>query len=148
MTPPRSTYICPLSSGANIGVPFMQVLSILLDSYVLVRTSDVASSAKMDAHSKSDNASAVVGCIFLVNRSHFYTICKALNAKTVQLSSVLLFISGSIALVINRVYWVELFGVDWSFTGSLAWQAVLATLTVVAALHVVCEMPWRTEELY
>lgn len=49
-------------------------------------------------------------------------------------------LGGTIALVINRVYLVELFGVDWSYTGSLAWQAILVTLTVVAALHVVCEI--------
>ena len=50
-----------------------------------------------------------------------------------------MFIGGIIALGINKVYWVELFGVDWSYTGSLAWQAVLFTLTVIAALHIVCE---------
>lgn len=49
-------------------------------------------------------------------------------------------------LGINTVYWVELFGVDWSYTGSLAWQAFLSTLTVVAALHIVCQSPWWNEE--
>lgn len=47
--------------------------------------------------------------------------------------------SGIIALGTNSVYWVELFGVDWSYASSLAWQAVLSTLTVVAALHIVFE---------
>lgn len=59
----------------------------------------------------------------------------------------LLFIGGIIALGTNRVYWVELFGVDWSYTGSLAWQTALTTLTVVAALHVVCKVPWRNEKV-
>ncbi|CAF9913461.1 MAG: hypothetical protein ALECFALPRED_008825 [Alectoria fallacina] len=54
-----------------------------------------------------------------------------------MLSSVALFISGVIALAINKVYWVELFGVDWSYTGSLAWQAILFTVTIIAALHIV-----------
>ena len=45
-----------------------------------------------------------------------------------------------IALGMNSVYWVEVFGVDWSYTGSLTWQAILLTLTVIAALHVVCEI--------
>ena len=49
-----------------------------------------------------------------------------------------LFIVGIIALGVNKVNWLELFGVDWSYTGSLAWQAVLTMLTVVAALHIVC----------
>lgn len=53
-----------------------------------------------------------------------------------------MFIGGIIAVGINSVYWVELFGVDWSYTGNLAWQAVLLTLTVVAALHIVCAIPW------
>lgn len=52
-----------------------------------------------------------------------------------------MFIGGIIALGINQVYWVELFGVDWSYSRSLAWQAVLLALTVVAALHIVCEIP-------
>ncbi len=52
----------------------------------------------------------------------------------------ILFIGGVIALGVNKVYWVELFGVDWSYTGSLAWQAVLTTLTVVAALHIVGDL--------
>ena len=50
----------------------------------------------------------------------------------------LLFIGGMIALGTHSVYWVELFGVDWSYTGSLAWQAVLTASTIVAALHIVC----------
>ena len=50
----------------------------------------------------------------------------------------ILFIGGVIALGINSIYWVELSGVDWSYTSSLASQAVFSTLTVVAALHIVC----------
>ncbi len=42
---------------------------------------------------------------------------------------------------------MELFGVDWSYTGSLAWQAVLSTLIIVAALHIVCEIPRGNEEV-
>ena len=42
---------------------------------------------------------------------------------------------------------MELFGVDWSYTGSLAWQAVLFTLTIVAALHIVCEIPRGNDEV-
>ena len=43
-----------------------------------------------------------------------------------------------IALGTHSVYWIEVFGVDWSYTGTLAWQAVLTASTVVAALHIVC----------
>ena len=68
MGAPRSTYICPLSSSANSGVPFMQILSILLDCYILLSISGVASTPKEDASPKSDDSSAVVGCIFLVIR--------------------------------------------------------------------------------
>lgn len=82
MNPPRSTYICPISSSAKIGIPCMQIASILLDCYVLVTISDIASTAKPDAYSKSDNASRVVGWIFLVNLSHCCTIRVALNAKS------------------------------------------------------------------
>lgn len=81
MHPPRSTYICPLSSSANVGVPFMQIASILLDFYVLVTISDIASTAKTDVGSKNDSASVVVGCIFLVNPSYCCTIRTALNAE-------------------------------------------------------------------
>ena len=49
-----------------------------------------------------------------------------------------LLVGGVIALGTNSIYWVELSGVDWSYTRSLASQAVLSTLTSVAALHIVC----------
>lgn len=68
MDAPRSTYICPLSSTAKSGVPLMQTLSVLLDCYVLVSISDIAGTAKAEAYPKSENASVVVGCIFLVNQ--------------------------------------------------------------------------------
>lgn len=67
MGAPRSTYICPLSSSANTGVPFIQILSMLLDYYVLVGISGIAGTAKMDVFPESDNPSVIVGCIFLVN---------------------------------------------------------------------------------
>ena len=67
MGAPRSTYICPRSLSANTGVPVMQILSTLLDCYVLVNISEVASAAKVEAFPKSDYPSVVVGCIFLVN---------------------------------------------------------------------------------
>ena len=59
----------------------------------------------------------------------------------------LLFVGGTIALGTHSVYWVELFDVDWSYTGSLAWQAVLTIIAVIAALHIVCPIPWRNEEI-
>ena len=68
MGPPRSTYICPLSSSANVGVPIMQVLSVLLDCYVLIRISGIAGSAKVEASTKSDNPSVIIGSSFLVIR--------------------------------------------------------------------------------
>ena len=67
MGAPRSTYICPLSSKANTAVPFMQVLIVLLDCYVLVRISAVASAANLDVSSKINNPSVVLARIFLVN---------------------------------------------------------------------------------
>ena len=67
MDAPRSTYICPLSSVANTGVPVMQISSLLLDCYVLLKISEVASTKKMDVFNESNNASVAVGCIFLVN---------------------------------------------------------------------------------
>ena len=48
----------------------MQTLSVLLDCYVLVSISEVAATAKAEAYPKSENASVVVGCIFLVNPCH------------------------------------------------------------------------------
>ena len=68
MDAPRSSYICPLSSSANTGVPSMQILSVLLDCYVLVSISEIAATSKAEAYPKSENASVVVSCIFLVNR--------------------------------------------------------------------------------
>ena len=50
----------------------------------------------------------------------------------------ILFVGGVIALGTNSIYWVELSGVDWSYTRSLASHAVLSTPTVLAALHIVC----------
>ena len=67
MACPRSTYICPLSSIANIGVPFMQILSTLLDCYIIVSVSSIASEAKWDASPKSDNPSVLLGHILLVS---------------------------------------------------------------------------------
>ena len=64
MSATRSTYICPLSSSTS--VPIMQIISILLDCYVLVSISGFASTAKVDASPKSDNLAVVIGCIFLV----------------------------------------------------------------------------------
>ena len=69
------------------------------------------------------------------------------SAKLSQFSFVVLFVAGIIALSTNMVYWVELSGVDWSYTSSLAWQAVLSTLLVVAALHIVRKFPWWIEEV-
>ena len=66
MDAPRSTYICPLSSPANAGVPLMQISSLLLDCYVLLKISAVASTEDLDVFKKSNNASVAVGCIFLV----------------------------------------------------------------------------------
>ena len=67
MDAPRSTYICPLSSAAKTGVPIMRISSLLLDCYVLLQMSEVASTANLDVFKESNNASVVVGCIFLVN---------------------------------------------------------------------------------
>lgn len=46
----------------------MQILSILLDCYILVSISGFASTPKEDVSPKNDDSSAVVGCIFLVIR--------------------------------------------------------------------------------
>ena len=51
-----------------------------------------------------------------------------------------------IALGSHNVYWVEIFGVDWSYTGNLAWQALLTASSVVAAVHIVCPRTWHNEE--
>ena len=67
MGSPRSTYICPLSSSANVGVPIMQILSVLLDCYVLIRLSWITGSAKVET-STSDNPSVTMGSSFLVIR--------------------------------------------------------------------------------
>ena len=67
MGTPRSTYICPLSSSANSGVPSMQILSILLECYILTTISGAASTAQVDATRHSENPSVAVGCIFTVN---------------------------------------------------------------------------------
>ena len=67
MGAPRSTYICPLSSSANIGVPSMQILSVCLDCYVIISLSRIASAAKLDTSPKSDDPLVVMGCILLVN---------------------------------------------------------------------------------
>ena len=62
---PRSTYICPLSSSANVGVPIMQILSVLLDCYILIRLSWITGSAKVET-STSDSPSVIMGSSFLV----------------------------------------------------------------------------------
>lgn len=67
MGAPRSTYICPLSSSANIGVPFMQIISVCLDCYVITSLSWIASAAKLDKSLKSDNPAVIMAWIFLVN---------------------------------------------------------------------------------
>ena len=61
MGAPRSTYICPLSSIANMGIPFMQIVSVLLDCYILVSISEITNAAKRG------NPTVAMGCIFLVN---------------------------------------------------------------------------------
>lgn len=71
MGTPRSTYICPLSSSANISVPFMQILVTLLDCYFLVSVSGITSIVKVDASPRSKDPSVTVGCIFLVSSSQF-----------------------------------------------------------------------------
>ena len=67
MDTPRSTYICPLSSAANAGVPIMQISSLLLDCYVLLKISEIVSTEKLDVFKESNNVSVAVGFIFLVN---------------------------------------------------------------------------------
>ena len=67
MDAPRSTYICPLSSAANTGVPIMQISSLLLDCYVLLKISEVASTENLGVLKESNSASVALGCIFLVN---------------------------------------------------------------------------------
>ena len=81
MSAPRSTYICPLSSSANFGVPLMQVASILVDCFYLVSISKVANTQKTSTYSKSDTPLAVVGSIFLVNSWYCCTIRRMLDAK-------------------------------------------------------------------
>ncbi len=66
MGAPRSTYICPLSSIANTGVPFMQIASVLTDCYILMSISEVANTVHVDVYQKSGNPSMVLGFIFLV----------------------------------------------------------------------------------
>lgn len=63
----RSTYICPLTSSANAGVPFMQILSVCLDCYIITSLSGIASTAKVDKSLNSENPSIVMAWIFLVN---------------------------------------------------------------------------------
>lgn len=66
MGAPKSTYICPISSNATIGVPFMQILSVFLDCYVIISLSGLASAAKLDTSPNSYDPSVVMGSIFLV----------------------------------------------------------------------------------
>ena len=68
MGSPRSTYICPLSSIANVGVPIMQILSVLLDCYILIRLYWIIDSTKVETSTKSDNPSVIMGYSFLVIR--------------------------------------------------------------------------------
>ena len=67
MDAPRSTYICPLSSVANTGVPIMQISSLFLDCYSLLKISEIASTENREVFKESNNASVALGCIFLVN---------------------------------------------------------------------------------
>ena len=67
MRDPRSTYICPLSSSAKIGVPLMQIVSILIDCFYLVSITEVTNTANMSTYPKNENPLVVVGSIFLVN---------------------------------------------------------------------------------
>lgn len=48
-----------------------------------------------------------------------------------------LFVGGVLALISNTVYWVELFDIGWSYSGTIMLQAVVFTVTVLAALYVV-----------
>lgn len=54
-----------------------------------------------------------------------------------KLSSAICFTGGTIALIVNSVYWVELSDIGWSYAGSIASTSVILTLSAIAALHVV-----------
>lgn len=54
-----------------------------------------------------------------------------------QLSSVVTFVGGIVAIAVNSVYWVELSDIGWSYAGSTALAAVVLTIFLIAAVHVV-----------
>lgn len=66
---PRSTYICPLSSSARVMIPLLQIVSTLLDCYVLLSLVAVVRTPICEEPVlKTRIAPAVLAHVFLVNR--------------------------------------------------------------------------------
>ena len=64
--PPRSTYICPVSSFAHTFTPTLQFLAVLLDCFVISAVQRAVIDAKAKQASQSLSTPSVLSNIFLV----------------------------------------------------------------------------------
>ncbi len=133
---PRSTYICPLSSTTRANTLLVQLLAVLLDCYILFSSHKIFNPSGLVKPVEDGGAVAAIGHTFLVSSMTFMSL-KTCGIDYMQLSSGLCFTGGTIALIVNSVYWVELSEIGWSYAGSIAWASMIFTVSVIAALHVV-----------
>ncbi|KZF26037.1 glycosyltransferase family 90 protein [Xylona heveae TC161] len=79
---PRSTYICSIESGNRNFIPFLQILSCILDCYILWAFHILIRSRGRESYGSSTRAPLITSSAFLI-------------------SSILLFVSGAICYIIK-----------------------------------------------
>ena len=64
---PRSTYICPSSSYGSFSVPTLQLLSILIDCFIIFRAAVIIRQIFVDGAPDSHNPAVLIGTVLVVS---------------------------------------------------------------------------------
>lgn len=67
MAPPRSTFVCPLSSSARTNIPLLQMVGVLIECYILLKIESGIKSRSTDTNARNEIA-VVLGAMFLVSK--------------------------------------------------------------------------------
>ena len=62
----RSTYICPVATGAIEAIPFLQWLGLILDCFILISIGNLAKRCRNGRSAKGTPVAVTMGSLFLV----------------------------------------------------------------------------------
>lgn len=130
----RSTYICPNSTSAQTIVPFLQLLAVISDCYVLISLETICRRRPANAAINLNLAPMLLGSTFLVCFRIAGTNFLLTSAK---LSAAFLSLGGFISFITHPKHWKWVFDIDRAYVNDLTWDTTLFTISVLCGLEIV-----------